>query len=442
MKSAAGQTAAPAESTPDSGFGRRAPKTPPGSVTAPAVQSTPASPHKAAASSPSPSKSAASEQGGPYVTIDFDNVDIQVFIKFVSELTGRNFVIDDKVKGKVTVISPNKISVDEVYKVFESVLEIYGFTTVDAGDVTKVVLALDARGKNVDLRLKPEAVDPEDKIVTQILSLQHASPDEMKKVLDPLISKNSIILAYAPTGMLIITDVSSNIKRLQEIVTALDVEGVGEMISYIPLQSASATEIVKSLIAVFAPQRPGSAPIRIVADERTNSIILLASETNTMNVKKLISLMDKDIPRSGTILHVYRLQNGNAEDMTKVLMNLPKDTKDPEGRPAPTPATGEGRCIVQGCECGSGQGDQHADHHGEPGRLQDARGDHPSARRTAADGLHRGADHGGVGQQELQHRGRMARPEGCRQRQPLRVWGRTRPVWGWPVSAVHPSFPR
>ena len=111
------------------------------------------------------------------MTIDFDNVDIQVFIKFVSELTGRNFVIDDKVKGKVTVISPNKISVDEVYKVFESVLEIYGFTTVDAGDVTKVVLAQDARGKNVDLRVKPEAVDPADKIVTQILSLQHASPD-------------------------------------------------------------------------------------------------------------------------------------------------------------------------------------------------------------------------------------------------------------------------
>ena len=73
-------------------------------------------------------------------------------------------------------------------------------------------------------------------MVTQIISLQHANPDEMKKVLDPLISKTSIILAYAPTGMLIITDVQSNIKRLQEIVTALDVHGVGEVISYIPLQ--------------------------------------------------------------------------------------------------------------------------------------------------------------------------------------------------------------
>ncbi len=90
----------------------------------------------------------------------------------------------------------------------------------------------------MELRLKRDEAAPEDKIVTQILSLQHASPDEMKKVLDPLISKTSIILSYPPTGMLIITDVQSNIKRLQEIVTALDVDGVGEVISYIPLKAA------------------------------------------------------------------------------------------------------------------------------------------------------------------------------------------------------------
>ncbi len=376
------------------------------------------------------------------MTIDFDNVDIQVFIKFVSELTGRNFVIDDKVKGKVTVISPNKISVDEVYKVFESVLEIYGFTTVDAGDVIKVVLAQDARGKNVDLRVKPEAVDPEDKIVTQILSLQHASPDEMKKVLDPLISKNSIILSYAPTGMLIITDVSSNIKRLQGIVTALDVEGVGEVISYIPLQSALATEIVRSLIAVFAPQRPGSAPIRIVADERTNSVILLASETNTMSVKQLISLMDKDIPRSGTILHVYRLQNGNAEDMTKVLMNLPRDTKDPKAAPVPTPTTAKAVALSKDVNV-------VADKATNTLIITATRDDYKTI-----EGIIRQLDEPRPMvyiealimevsvTQELQRRRGMARPEGCRQRQPLRPGAERDRSGDGRVSAVHPSFPR
>lgn len=280
---------------------------------------------------PGPPQPSTPGQGTRYVTIDFDNVDIQVFIKFVSELTGRNFLIDDKVKGKVTVISPKKIAVDDVYKVFQSVLEIYGFATVPAGDVIKVIPALEARGKNLELLLKPDTAAVEDRIVTQIVSLQHASADDMKKVLDPLISKTSIILSYPPAGMLIITDVQSNIKRLQDIVTALDVDGVGEVISYIPLRSAYASEVVKSLIAVFPPQRPGVTAIRIVADERTNSVILMASEQQTGNIKKLISFMDKDIPRTGSSLNVYRLQNGNAEDMVKVLMNLPKEvSKDPK----------------------------------------------------------------------------------------------------------------
>ncbi len=280
---------------------------------------------------PAPPQSSGPAQGTRYVTIDFDNVDIQVFIKFVSELTGRNFLVDDKVKGKVTVISPKKIAIDDVYKVFQSVLEIYGFATVEAGDVIKVIPAVDARGKNLEFLRKGDAVEVEDKIVTQILSLQHASADDMKKVLDPLISKTSIILSYPPAGMLIITDVQSNIKRLQEIVAALDVEGVGEVISYVPLRAAYATEIVKSLIAVFPPQRPGIMAIRIVADERTNSVILMANEQQTIHIKKLIGFMDKDIPRSGSSLNVYRLQNGNAEDMVKVLMNLPKEvSKDPK----------------------------------------------------------------------------------------------------------------
>ncbi|MEW6333770.1 MAG: type II secretion system secretin GspD [Thermodesulfobacteriota bacterium] len=281
-----------------------------------------------------PSQPETAAPANRYVTIDFDNVDIPVFIKFISEMTGRNFVIDEKVRGKVTVISPTKIAVDDLYKVFESVMEIYGFATVPAGDVIKVIPALEARGKHTELRVKREDAAPDDRIVTQILSLQHANPDEMKKVLDPLVSKTSIVLAYAPAGMLIITDVLSNIRRLQEIVAALDVEGVAEVISYIPLQSASATEIVRSLSAVFPPQKPGVQPIRIVADGRTNSVILLASETNTANLKKLIALMDKDIPRSGSTLHVYRLQNGNAEDLVKVLMNLPRETKDPKAPPA------------------------------------------------------------------------------------------------------------
>ena len=262
-----------------------------------------------------------------YVTIDFDNVDIGVFVKFVSELTGKNFVIDDKVKGKVTIISPKKIPVSDVYKVFLSVLEVYGFTTVSVGDMIKVIPSASAREKFMETRLKKELGDPEDRIITQIITLERANPDEIKRVLDPIISKSSSVLSYPPAGILVITDFLSNVKRLQEIVAALDVEAAGEQISYIPLQNASAGEVVKSLTTVFQQRRPTLTPIRIVSDSRTNSLILLASVADTENVRKLIDLMDKDIPRGESNIQVYRLQNSNSEDLVKVLTNITKDTK-------------------------------------------------------------------------------------------------------------------
>jgi len=356
---ARGVTGIPAGSAPAPGVGRRSPITPPaGSAETPSPSILPsaagtqspvttAAGPKPAAASPSPSP-AASPQSGRYVTIDFDNVDISVFIKFVSELTGKNFVIDDKVKGKVTIISPKKIAVEEVYKLFESVLEIYGFATVEAGDVIKVIHALDARGKNVELRLQRGDIAPEDKIVTQILSLQHATPDDMKKVLDPLISKTSVVLAYPPTGMLIITDVLSNIKRLQEIVAALDVEGVGELISYVPLKYASATETAKSMTMIFqqqaVPGRPRGvgviSPIKIVADDRTNALIILASENDTSRIRELVALIDREIPRGAGTIRVYYLQNAKAEDLVKVLTGLPQQSKpaDPKAPAAAAPA--------------------------------------------------------------------------------------------------------
>ncbi len=271
---------------------------------------------------------------GKYVAIDFNDVDIRVFIKFISELTDRNFVVDNEVKGKVTIISPKKISAVEAYKVFESVMEVHGYSTIPSGDIIKIVPSRDARTRNIETRLKKEAIVPEDKIVTQIVSLNYASPDEIKKVLTPLVSKSSVILSYTPTGMLIITDLLSNIKRLLTIISALDIEGIGEQISVIPLERASSSNISKSLSEIFqktSQQKKGdiTPAIKIVSDERTNTLIILASENDTSRIKQLIELLDRDIPRGEERLRVYRLENADAEELSTVLMNLPsKDAQD------------------------------------------------------------------------------------------------------------------
>ncbi len=262
------------------------------------------------------------EDSKKYVTIDFDNVDISVLVKFVSELTGKNFIIDDKVKGKVTVISPKKIPVSDVYKVFLSVLEVNGFTVVPAGNMIKIVPASLAREKSVETRIKNEPGAPDDRMVTQIVSLERANPDEIKRVLDPIISKSSSVISYPPAGILVITDYLSNIKRLQEIILALDVEGAGDQISYIPLLNASASEVVKSMNTIFQQRQAKTTAIKFVADSRTNSLIILASVADTESVRKLVAMMDKDVPRGDSNIQVYYLQNSVAEDLAKVLNSI------------------------------------------------------------------------------------------------------------------------
>ncbi|UCH21755.1 MAG: type II secretion system secretin GspD [Deltaproteobacteria bacterium] len=288
-----------------------------------------------------PAKSKAPPQR--FVTIDFNNVDINVFIKFISELTGKNFVIDQRVKGNVTIISPTKISITEAYRVFESVLEVHGYSAVRAGKVTKIVPTPDARSKNIETRVRAEFVSPKDRLVTQLMPLRYADPNEIKTLFTPLISKNSVIVAYKPTNMLIVTDIYSNIQRLMKILDAIDLPGIGLGISVVPLEYADAVKLVGILETVFQPKpapKKGIQPEKatFVADERTNTIILLASEDDTFRIKQLIRMLDKETPRGKEKIRVYYLENATAEELAKVLSELPTegagDAKGKKGPPA------------------------------------------------------------------------------------------------------------
>ena len=278
------------------------------------------------------------ESNDQFVSIDFNNVDINVFIKFMSELTGTNFVVDQRVKGKVTIISPSKISLKEAYKVFESVLEVHGYTTVQSGEIVKIVPSPDARSKSIETRLREEASDPEDKIVTQLIPLKYANPVEIKRLFTPMISKSSVILAYQPTNMMIVTDVYSNIQRLFKILKQIDVPGIGQEISVIPIEHADAAKMVSLLSTVFKPtQKPvKGAPakaVTMVADERTNVIVLLANEVDTLRIKQLVNMIDKEAPRGKGKIHVYYCENATAEELAKVLQEVPtKQAGAPKGK--------------------------------------------------------------------------------------------------------------
>jgi len=284
-----------------------------------------------AAAQPAASGAPEGKPGEQFVSIDFNNVDISLFIKFMSELTGTNFVVDNAVKGKVTIISPARISLDEAYRVFESVLEVNGFTTVRAGEIVKIIPAPEARTKNIQTLLELERANPEDKVVTQLIPLKYADPEEVKRLFTPLVSKNSIILGYAPANTLIITDMQSNIQRLAKILKQIDQPGTGQQISVLPLQNADAAKLVTLLTNLFKttaaprPQAGATAdkqPV-IVADERTNTVVILASDGDTLRIRNLIALIDKETPRGRGRINVYYCEHASAEDLAKVLQEIP-----------------------------------------------------------------------------------------------------------------------
>jgi general secretion pathway protein D len=267
----------------------------------------------------------------------------------MSELTGTNFVVDQRVKGKVTIISPSKISLNEAYKVFESVLEVHGYTTVKAGEVVKVIPSPDARSKSIETKLREEAEAPQDKIVTQLIPLRYANPVEIKRLFTPMVSKSSVILAYAPTNTLIITDVYSNIKRLLKILKEIDITGIGQQISVIPIEYAEVSKLVNLLTTVFKPTRTkGKAAsqktITMVADERTNTIVMLASEVDSLRIKRLIAMIDKETPRGKGSIHVYYCKHATAEELAKVLQDLPTQVGGaPKGKQQPSVVAGKVR---------------------------------------------------------------------------------------------------
>ena len=156
-----------------------------------------------------------------------------------------------------------------------------------SGEVTKIIPSPDARTRDIETLFRDDMRAPDDKVVTQLIPLRYADPEDIKRLLAPLVSKSSVILAYQPTNTLIITDVHSNIIRLVDILKTIDVEGVGQEISVVPLINADAEKMVKTLSTVFQAQKTAKRPgvredsAKFVADERTNAVIILSSEDET-----------------------------------------------------------------------------------------------------------------------------------------------------------------
>ena len=306
-------------------------------------------PHKALPHKVFPAKVFPAKDAHKKVSMDFDNVDIRLVIKFMSELTGKNFILDDRVKGKVTVLSPTEIPVKDAYRIFESILEVNGYTTVTSGNVIKVIPDNNAASKNLETisgespRLEE---DNSDTMVTQIIPLEFADVERVKSILQPLISRESKILSYLPTNTLILTERVSNIKRLMTILKEIDVETENTVIEIIFIQHADADTIAKQLQTLFGERTSyysksqktraaqGGNKMKILPDSRTGNIIIMADPEQIEEIKDLIKQLDVPVPRDKDDIHVYFLRNAKADDMAKVLAQIMSKTLAKGGKDA------------------------------------------------------------------------------------------------------------
>jgi general secretion pathway protein D len=268
------------------------------------------------------------------VSIDLNRVDIRVFVKTISQLTGVNFYVDDKIQGTVTIMSPTKVRLGNVYNVFESVLAAHSYAAVVSGDIVKVIPRSVAAKGNLPVRVgaDPSNILQEDQLVTQVIPLRYINVTQVNALVAGLVSSDGQVTVYSESNTLVITDTSSTIYRVARILRELDIEKPRENIKYTQLKFASAqqlsgqlTEIVErgqeraagSTKRLTSDMKDGSA--KILADDRTNSLIIMATPETMAIVDTLVAQLDIESPLEAGYVHVIYLENAEALDMEKSL---------------------------------------------------------------------------------------------------------------------------
>ncbi len=280
-------------------------------------------------------------QDGPTITPNYKDADLSQIIQAVAEVTGKNFIIDPRVNAKVTMLSATPMSPAAFYEAFLSVLQVYGYVAVPAGKVIKIVPNTDARQLPAN-DLPDRVSSTSDEIVTQVVSLKNVSAAQLVPMLRPLMPQYAQLAAYTAGNMLILSDRASNVSRLVRIIQRMD-EGGDEPVEVIALHNASAADVVRIVNSLNQGQgaEGGGGGVKIVADERTNSVLLTGeSRTQRLRTKALIINMDTPLATGGDT-QVRYLRYADAEKIADKLKGQATASAKAQGGP-PTAPTGGG----------------------------------------------------------------------------------------------------
>ncbi|MEN9946867.1 MAG: type secretion system protein GspD [Pseudomonadota bacterium] len=276
------------------------------------------------------------------VVLNFENADIQAVIKAISKLSGKNFVIDPRVKGTINIVSEKPISKAESYKVLESALRMQGFATVEADGVIKVLPETDARTYGMKIDNQGSATrDPGDQLITRIFNIDSGSATHLANTLRPMISPNNTIAVYPSSNSLVVTDYASNMNRISKVINELKATQATKVEPVIiKLKYATAADIVQTLQNYLGNSSSGGsgggnnengAAVNITVDANSNSIILTSNSASRLDdLKKLAISLDTQAAGNNNNLHVVYLKNADAAHVADVLRVIASGQENPD----------------------------------------------------------------------------------------------------------------
>ena len=275
---------------------------------------------------PAAASSLQMDEGTDAVTLNFVNADIDGVVKAVSKITGKNFLIDPRVKGVVNIVSARPISKALVYDVFLAALRMQGFAAIEEGGIVKIVPEGDAKLQSGPMsgpqdRLRARG----DQIQTRVFALKHESAAQLVPILRPLIAPNNTITAYPNNNTLVITDYANNLQRIEKIIDSIDQPSETDPI-VIPLRYASALDVAHTVNRLFAEAAPRGAAaadatqqLTITADTRSNSLLARSDNPSRLSrLRRLVAMLDSPTSAGGNI-HVVHLKNAEAIKIAETL---------------------------------------------------------------------------------------------------------------------------
>lgn len=253
------------------------------------------------------------------ITPNFKDAEITQVIEAVAAATGRSIIVDPRVRAQVTMLSSTPMTPEAFYEAFLALLQVYGFVAVPSGNVLKIIP--DANSRTMPGNDLPDRVsDTSDELVTQVVAVSNVSAAQLVAILRPLMPQNAHLAAYPSSNMLILADRASNVNRMVRIIRRIDQSSDAD-VEVVAMQNASASEVVRTMSALNPAQTQtegGMAPLRVVADERSNSILLAGDATQRLRARTLIAYLDTPLATGGDT-RVRYLRYADAEKIATKL---------------------------------------------------------------------------------------------------------------------------